>query len=293
MDHDATAPVPLISFAYAAALIFIAFLYQSAWFRVRRNSSNKVSPWRAMAFHSGLFFVWTAFASRLTFLEHQSLTAHMIGHLLLSSVAAPLLLFGNPFAVLKSSSMLVRSPSTAQRNVSAYSPTNLSGALTHPLFCWISSVAVLLFWHIPPIFAVSMHNPPVHLFEKITFLLTGLLFWSPIIAPHRNMQWPRWTMPLYLLFATLPCDILSAFLVFCDRIVYTSYHGAHAPLFTSALADQQCAGALMWVVVTFIYLTPAVIITMNELRVVYRGNAPQLPSEADLKEVRMSFEELR
>jgi cytochrome c oxidase assembly factor CtaG len=272
MDHDATAPVPLISFACAAALIFIAVLYQSAWFRVRRNSSNKIPAWRAVAFHSGLIFIWIAFASGVAFLEHQSLTAHMIGHLLLSSVAAPLLLLGNPFAVLTLSSKLVRSASTTQRTTRGFIPTNLPGALTHPLFCWISSVAVLLFWHIPSIFALSMHNPPVHVFEKISFLVTGLLFWLPVITPHRDAPWPRWAMPLYLLFATLPCDILSAFLVFCDRVLYASYHGAHAGLFASALADQQCAGALMWVVVTFIYLTPAVIITMNELRADYRRN---------------------
>jgi cytochrome c oxidase assembly factor CtaG len=286
MDHDATAHATFVPFAYPAALILVAVLYQSAWFRVRRNSSNNIPAWRAAAFHSGLFFIWIAFASRVAFLEHQSLTAHMIGHLLLSSIAAPLLLLGSPFAVLSPSSKITRNIPATQRNASGFSPTNLSGVLTHPLFCWISSVAVLLFWHIPSIFALSMRTPSLHVFEKITFLVTGVLFWTPVIAPHRSTPWPRWTMPLYLLFATLPCDILSAFLVFCDRIVYASYHGTHAPLFTSALADQQCAGALMWVVVTFIYLTPAVIITANELRADNRRNTAQLPSEVGLEEVR-------
>jgi putative membrane protein len=206
----------------------------------------------------------------------------MIGHLLLSGVAAPLLLLGNPFYVLKPSSKTVPTSSASPTNTG----NSLHRALTNPLFCWISSVAVLLFWHVPSIFALSMHHPPLHALEKITFLATGLFFWSPIIEQKQGPQpWPRWTMPLYLLFATLPCDILSAFLVFCDRVVYTSYHDAHARLFTSALADQQCAGALMWVVVTFLYLTPAVIITMNELRRDHGRNTPQLPTEVGLEEV--------
>jgi putative membrane protein len=286
MEHAATAPATLTLFAYAAALISIAALYQSAWFRARRNSSHKISAWRALAFHSGLVFVWIAFESRVALLEHQSLTAHMIGHMLLSGVAAPLLLLGNPFYVLMPSSKAVPSSSASPTNTGhSRGPAHLPRALTNPLFCWISSVAVLLFWHVPSIFALSMHHPPLHAVEKITFLATGLFFWSPIIKQKQGPQpWPQWTMPLYLLFATLPCDILSAFLVFCDRVVYTSYHGAHARLFTSALADQQCAGALMWVVVTFLYLTPAVIITMNELRRDHRRDAPQLPTEVGLEE---------
>jgi putative membrane protein len=285
MDHAATASATFAPWASAAALISIAALYQSAWFRARRNSSYKIPRWRALAFHSGLAFIWLAFASRVAPLEHQSLTAHMIGHLLLSGVAAPLLLLGNPFYVLKHWSKTPPNSSASPTN-NSFSSAHLRRALTSPLFCWISSVAVLLFWHVPSIFALSMHQPPLHALEKVTFLVTGLFFWSPIIEQKPGPQpWPRWTMPLYLLFATLPCDILSAFLVFCDRVVYTSYHGAHARLFTSALADQQCAGALMWVVVTFLYLTPAVIITMNELRRDQRSNAPQLPTEVGLEEV--------
>jgi putative membrane protein len=287
MDHAATASATLARWAYAAALVSIAALYQSAWFRARRNACYEISAWRALAFHCGLVFVWLAFESRVALLEHQSLTAHMIGHLLLSGVAAPLLLLGNPFYVRKPWSKTVPTSSASPTNAgNSLSPAHLHRALTHPLFCWISSVAALLFWHVPSIFALSMHHPALHALEKITFLATGLFFWFPIIKQKQGPQpWPRWTMPLYLLFATLPCDILSAFLVFCDRVVYTSYHGAHARLFTSALADQQCAGALMWVVVTFLYLTPAVIITMNELRRDHRRNAAQLPAEVGLEEV--------
>jgi cytochrome c oxidase assembly factor CtaG len=72
-------------------------------------------------------------------------------------------------------------------------------------------------------------------------------------------------MALYLFLATLPCDILSAFLVFCNRLVYPFYLSTR-PLFNlPPLEDQQCAGALMWVWVTFAYLIPAVVITLQML----------------------------
>jgi cytochrome c oxidase assembly factor CtaG len=72
-------------------------------------------------------------------------------------------------------------------------------------------------------------------------------------------------MALYLFLATLPCDILSAFLVFCNRLVYPFYLSSPQLFSLPSLQDQACAGALMWVWVTFAYLIPAVAITVQIL----------------------------
>src|ERR1700722_6988829 len=69
----------------------------------------------------------------------------------------------------------------------------------------------------------------------------------------------------YLFFATLPCDMLSAFLVFCDRVVYTVYPSTPRHFVISALEDQQCAGALMWTCVTIFYLLAAAILATRLL----------------------------
>jgi cytochrome c oxidase assembly factor CtaG len=68
-----------------------------------------------------------------------------------------------------------------------------------------------------------------------------------------------------LFFATLPCDVLSGFLVFCDRVVYPVYFSAVRPFGLSALEDQQCAGALMWTSVTVVYLVVGAILTIRLL----------------------------
>jgi cytochrome c oxidase assembly factor CtaG len=78
-------------------------------------------------------------------------------------------------------------------------------------------------------------------------------------------QSSQWLTPLYLFLATLPCDALSAFLTFCGRVVYHHYLHVQRSFNISALQDQQYAGALMWVSVTFIYLIPAVVITIQIL----------------------------
>ena len=72
-------------------------------------------------------------------------------------------------------------------------------------------------------------------------------------------------MILYLFFATLPCDILSGFLVFSDRVVYPMYFSSSHLLGFSPLVDQQFAAALMWTAVTFVYLVAGAILTMRLL----------------------------
>jgi cytochrome c oxidase assembly factor CtaG len=66
-------------------------------------------------------------------------------------------------------------------------------------------------------------------------------------------------MLLYLFLATLPCDILSGFLVFCERVVYPVYFSTAPPSGLSVLEDQQCAGALMWTCVTIVYFVAGTI----------------------------------
>jgi putative membrane protein len=185
-------------------------------------------------------------------LDHEFLTAHMVQHLLLMTVAAPLILMGDPLKAL-----------------SRWLPTQIGKVqfgkvmqrITHPVFCWLAGTCTVIGWHIPAAFALGMRSNPWHDAELVSFFVAGLLFWSPVIEPWPSgATWSSWAVPLYLFLATLPCDALSAFLTFCGRLVYPHYAGAG-----SALADQERAGALMWVWVTFAYLAPAAAIAMRSL----------------------------
>ena len=136
----------------------------------------------------------------------------------------------------------------------------------HPGLCWLAGTVAVIGWHLPIAFGLGMRSPWVHHLEDLTFLVAGLLFWCPIVqsSPSAKMQL-RWSAAFYLFFATLPCDILSAFLVFCNRLVYPFYPSTPQLFSMPPLQDQECAGALMWVWVTFVYLIPAVAITVQIL----------------------------
>jgi len=189
---------------------------------------------------------------------------HMIKHLLLMTVAAPLVLAGAPVSPLVCG--LPKLFIKAHPPFVSLPARWLKQCLTHPLLCWLAGTAAVIGWHLPAAFQLGMRSQWVHSLEDLCFLIAGLLFWWPVVQSSSSAtKSPRLFMALYLFLATLPCDILSAFLVFCNRLVYPFYLSKPQLFGLSPLEDQGCAGALMWVWVTFAYLIPAIVITMQAL----------------------------
>jgi putative membrane protein len=248
------------------ALIVVALLYLRGWYRLRRAFPKVLSGWRIGAFMGGLFSVWVAAGSPLAAMDHHLLIAHMAQHLLLMTVAAPLILLGAP-AIALLHGLPQRFVLSSVGPFLRYPPVLRVGRIiTHPVFCWLSSTATVIGWHVPGLFELGMQSEGWHEIEHACFFAAGLLFWWPVIRPWPSLsRWPEWGIPLYLFIATLPCDALSAFLTFYDGVVYPHYLSAHRLFDISALGDQECAGALMWVWVTFVYLAPAAVVTIQML----------------------------
>lgn len=273
-----SAPVGLI-----VSLCLAAGIYTAGWLRLRAVFPNLLSASRFAAFLAGIAAVGIAIASPLDAFDGLLLTVHMSQHLLLMSIAPPLILLGAPALPF-----LRGLPNSITRRVVA--PLLRSNAvkrfghlLANPTFCWFAAAAALIGWHIPPVFDLALRWDWLHLVEHASFFGTGLLFWWPVIQPWPSVaRWPRWSIPLYLFCATLPCDVLSAFLAFCDRVVYSSYLSAPRPLNISPLEDQQCAAVLMWTCVTIIFMVPAVVVTMQLLSRQTTGSQPQPANDAQL-----------
>ena len=253
------------SFWASAVLILAALVYVRGWVRIRKLEHDSVSGWRAVCFLLGLFLIWLAIASPLSTLDHESLTVHMVQHLMLMTFAPPLILLGaSPKAWLYASPH--RSVQVASQSFQSTGLPQVWRALTHPTICWLGAAITLVAWHIPTVFMLGLRSQTWHGIEQASFLATGLLFWWPIVQPWPAIsKWPESSMLLYLFLATLPCDILSGFLVFCDRVVYLVFLSSPHSLGLSALQDQQCAGALMWTCVTVVYLIAAAILAARLL----------------------------
>jgi putative membrane protein len=249
-----------------ASLCLAILVYARGWIRLHATFPRLISAWRFGAFLAGVAGVWLAIGSPLEAFDDVSLTVHMVQHLLLMSFSPPLILLGWP--ALPFTRGL---PRWAVRHI--VGPVSrseffklLAGAVTHPVVCWLGAALALVGWHLPGVFEAALRSDWLHELEHASFFATGLLFWWPVVQPWPSTsRWPRWLIPLYLFCATLPCDVLSAFLAFCDRVVYVSYLSGPPIFGLSPLQDQECAAALMWVSVTFILLVPAIVVTMEIL----------------------------
>jgi cytochrome c oxidase assembly factor CtaG len=248
------------------SLVLVASVYARAWLRLRRMPGRAIGLRSLGAFMAGLVSIWLAVASPIAALHHALLTIHMVEHVLLMAVAPPLLLLGTPALPLRHG-LPFRFGRRAVRRARRWPrASRLRRVVTHPVVCWLAPVAALIGWHVPAGFALGMRSPWWHGVQAASFLVSGLLFWTPVVRrPARGAMAEPWMLPLYLFAATLPCDALSAFLVFCDRVVYPSYLTVPRLVDMSPLRDQECAGALMWVAVTLIYIVPAVAITLELL----------------------------
>src|SRR5215831_11017175 len=270
--------------------MFTAFVYLRGWLDLRAASSKTLEAWRAGSFLLGLFLLWVAVASPIAALDHEFLTVHMIQHLLLMTFAAPLILLGEPGVALVCGvcreSPLPLGEGAAKRRVRvpkcgeiyphrALRATFSQGEKDRPVvwsprpplpLCWLAAVGALVVWHIPAAFTLGMQSQAWHAIEHASFLGTGFLFWWPVVQPWPSVsRRPDWSIILYLFLATLPCDVLSAFLVFSERVAYPVYLSLSGQSSLSVLADQQCAGALMWTCVTIVYLVAGAILSLHLL----------------------------
>ncbi|MGH6914502.1 MAG: cytochrome c oxidase assembly protein, partial [Geminicoccales bacterium] len=174
--------------------------------------------------------------------DHYLLLAHMVQHLLLILLAAPLLLYGTPAWLLE--------PLMRNR------VTNAIGYwVTRPVIAYAIANAVFVLWHVPMFYEMALRSQPVHVFEHVTLLATALLAWWPTLGPLP--QWPRLALPLHSLYyfaMTLPSAAVGAFITFADPGLYAPYDTARRIFGIDLATDQQAAGLLMWVAVSVIYL---------------------------------------
>lgn len=260
--------LPHHSFSISLALLLVgaAILYARGWFQFRAAGEHENSAWEPALFVSGLFLVWAALESPMAAMDHQLLTIHMVKHLLLMTVAPALILLASPVTTIARG---LPQPFVTRFlfPVLRWSVVRrLGGFVANPIVCWLAATSALIVWHIPGIFALALRSPVVHSIEHFSFVFVGFLFWWPVLQPGPAVAFQsRWLILLYLFLATLPCDILSAYLTFCDCVVYTNYLSMPWATTISVLRDQEFAGALMWTCVTIVYLVPASVLTVRLL----------------------------
>src|SRR6516225_711628 len=90
----------LTPMAIAVSFLLLSFIYLRGWYNLRTTLPKSVGLWRFAAFAIAVLLTWVVLATPFAHLDHRLLTAHMAQHLVLMSLAAPLMLLGEPLVTL-------------------------------------------------------------------------------------------------------------------------------------------------------------------------------------------------
>ena len=234
-------------------VIDLAILY---WLGNRRTVTPErtrvAQRWRTGCFYAALAVLAVALASPIELLSEQLFWVHMIQHVLLLMVAAPLFVLARPWIRLWRCLPLSgrRSLGRALSQGESAAPLRaLSRAIGNPAASFVLFSGVLLAWHVPLLFDATLRSSELHALEHTLFFCTALLFWKQVIpsAPLRALLSSPQRVG-YLVGAMIVSWVLAVVLALAPHPLYSFYaHEAVRPGGISAMADQQIAAGVMWV----------------------------------------------
>jgi cytochrome c oxidase assembly factor CtaG len=263
------ADVPLERLGQGIAVVGLTaagWIYTAGWRRCRHRTPTRFATRHLAAFLGGLGCLGVAIASPLDEAADRWLSAHMVQHVLLLTIAPGLLLLGEPLLpLLRGLPDPLRhslvAPLLRRRSLRA-----IAHILAHPLVGLLCGSAIFWVWHLPAPYQLALRLPGIHLVEHASFLAGGLLFWYPVVQPWPSRpRWPRGAMIPYLLVADVQNTVLAAVLTFSDRVLYPFYEFHSRAREAGALDDQVLAGVIMWVPMSLAYLIPAALLALRQL----------------------------
>src|ERR1700726_658654 len=183
-------------------LLAVAALYLRGWIHLRAELPNKYTTGRLAAFAGGLVVILLALVSPVDAFGDMMLSAHMIQHLLLISIAPPLLLLGQPVLPLLRGLPRWVFKDALGPFLGAHELKRAGRAIVHPVFTWIGFSAAIIVWHLPRFYELALNSPAWHQVEHACFFWAAILFWWPVIGVWPGERvWPEWAMVPYLLAA--------------------------------------------------------------------------------------------
>lgn len=202
--------------------------------RPRISDAGRVRRSQVVLFTLGVLMLYAAAGGPVHVLADRYLvSAHMLQHILLMLVVAPLLLAGTPSWVWQ---VLLQGPNVMR----------VARFLTQPLVALAVFNGVLLITHLPSVIDLQLRQWPVHLLVHVAQVGAGLLMWWPILSSVPEL--PRLSYPLqmaYLFVQSLLPAVLASFVTFADTVVYSFYEEAPRIWGISAIDDQQIGGLVM------------------------------------------------
>ena len=234
------------------------------------HPANPVPRRRTVAFLAGMLALGVALLSGVDRYDTALFSVHMVQHVLLMLVAAPLLALAAPITLI----LRVSAPETRRRWVLPILHSRILRFVGHPVTAWLLFAVTMWAAHFSPLFNASLEDPLVHDAEHVLFLTVALLFWWPAVeldpAPYRLSHPAR----IGYLFTQMTQNTFLAFVILnATDVLYPHYATVVRPWGMAALEDQRLAAGIMWIAGDAVFLTAIMAVVWGWMRAEARGQA--------------------
>jgi len=246
--------------------LLIVIYRRGLWRLWSQAGRERVRRSNAAAFVASIALLALVLLSPLDALSEELSAAHMVQHMLLMLVAAPLFALGSPALVLP-----LGMPRGWRRWVDF--------RLVAPLALWKPAVTFGIFaltlwgWHHPLLYQAALRDGLVHDAQHLSFFAAAFLYWRVVLAPWSKRRLHAAAAVPYLFATSLHASVLGIFLALAPAPWYADYVGRTAAWGLTPLEDQQLAGLIMWVYPAVAALQLAIWLSSDERMPVARRAA--------------------
>jgi putative copper resistance protein D len=206
-------------------------------------ASRRVAHWprsREVWFYAGLLITFLATQSVLGAYDMEYFSAHMIQHLLLIMIAAPIFALSAPLDLAYEA---------GGQRLRSILDGRVMKVVTHPLFGFGAYFVFIPVTHLTNLMNLMMEHAWIHHLEQIGFLVVGYLFFRVAFGLERGVTIHPGLRLVYVM-AAVPVDTFTGLaLVMSSRDPFSSY-AMMAPVGSSRawiLSNVHLGGAIMWI----------------------------------------------
>lgn len=216
-------------------VLALLYLWAIGPYRSRAGIVERVSPWRIAAFAAGILTGYFALNGPIHDLsDYYLFHIHMVQHLMLTQVMAPLLVVGLPAFAIR--------PLLKPKAIQA-----VARFLSRPPVAFLLYTVSFTAWHVQPAYDLMMRNHNVHILTHLQFMVTAVIMWWPIFSPLPEYRMSSPGQMLYLFLIGVPMMAVAALITLAEVVLYPWYAASPRVWGLSPLDDQRLGGLIMWV----------------------------------------------
>jgi cytochrome c oxidase assembly factor CtaG len=266
-------------FDFVPVALIVAALVLYLW-GVRRNNAlhprHLWSSWKTAAWIGALVTTGFAVFSFVGVYDTELFWDHMVQHLLLIMVAAPLFAIASPLELAWKATT-----GTPHLVVSEALRSPVAKFFGHPAVAFVLYAVLIPVSHLTTWYNYTLENESVHNLEHLAFLVVGYLFWRQIFGNDPNRYRLHPALQFFYLFLAIPIDTFTGLsLAGSSHELFPAYLATHRTWGPSYVDDLHIGGSIMWVVGDTLMLWPMIPVALRWMHLEER-RAERIDRELD------------